>query len=213
MNEKRDGVNANENPANGGEVDKVETMKSKNINKDQKDEILKKNNENLDYGPTLEGGGISALPPPLGCVDSVKNTSMILNLEEDKLPRNNLVKEKLKISDKMTAVNGPSNEHFLMFLKNLIEDNEKVKFISDKRVGEENPMLKTKSTDQDMSDIVIYLENISDDPKIEGPNKEQIDMVDANTVTHDENGKQNKSENDLKDALSVKEKNDDKEEK
>ena len=89
---------------------------------------MKKNNENLDYGPTLEGGGISALPPPLGCVDSVKNTSMILNLEEDKLPRNNLVKEKLKISDKMTAVNGPSNEHFLMFLKNLIEDNEKVKF-------------------------------------------------------------------------------------
>ena len=38
-------------------------------------------------------------------------------------------------------------------------------------------MLKTKSTDQDMSDIVIYLENISDDPKIEGPNKEHIDMV------------------------------------
>ena len=85
LNEKRDGVNANENPANGGEVDKVETMKSKNINKDQKDEILKKNNENLDYGPTLEGGGISALPPPLGCVDSVKNTSMILNLEEDNI--------------------------------------------------------------------------------------------------------------------------------
>ena len=81
---KRDGVNANENPANGGEVDKVETMKSKNINKDQKDEILKKNNENLDYGPTLEGGGISALPPPLGCVDSVKNTSMVRNLEEER---------------------------------------------------------------------------------------------------------------------------------
>ena len=38
-------------------------------------------------------------------------------------------------------------------------------------------------------------------------------MVDTNTVTHDENGKQNKSESDLKDALSVKEKNDDKEEK
>lgn len=150
LNEKRDGVNANENPANGGEVDKVqvETTKSKNINKDKKDESLKKTYENLDYGPTLEGGGILALTPPLGCVDSVKNTSMILNLEEDKLPRNNLVKEKLKMSDKMTAVNGPSNEHFLMFLKNFIEDNKKVKFISNKRVGEENPMLKTKSTDQ-----------------------------------------------------------------
>ena len=127
---------------------KVETMKSKNKNKDKKDESLKKNNESLDYGPTLEGGGILAMTPPLGCVNSVKNTSMILNLEEDKLPRNNLVKEKLKMSDKMTAVNGPSNEHFLMVLKNLIEDNEKVNFISDKRVGEENPMLKTKSTDQ-----------------------------------------------------------------
>ena len=84
LNEKRDGVNANENPANGGEVDKVqvEAMKSKNINKDQKDESLKKNNKNLDYGPTLDGGGISVLPPPPGCVDSVKNTSVALNLGE-----------------------------------------------------------------------------------------------------------------------------------
>ena len=42
---------------------------------------------------------------------------------------------------------------------------------------------------------------------------EEKDMGKKETATHDENGKQNKSENDLKDALSVKEKNDDKEEK
>ena len=75
---------------------------------------MKKTQKNPDYGPTLNAGGISLLPP-------------------------------------------------------LLDD-----------------ML---DTDQDMFDIVIYLENISDDPKIEGSNKEQIDMVDANTVTHDENGK------------------------
>ena len=38
-------------------------------------------------------------------------------------------------------------------------------------------------------------------------------MVDTKTVTHDENGKQNKSGNDSKDALAVKEKDNDSEEK
>ena len=68
--EKRDDENAYENPANdvGGDVDKpqVESMISKNINIDQKDKSLKKNNENLDYGLTL------------------KNTSMVRNLEEER---------------------------------------------------------------------------------------------------------------------------------
>ena len=61
----------------GGDVDKPqeETLIFKN-------ESLKKNYENLDYGPTLDGGGISVLPPPPGCVDSVKNTSVALNLGE-----------------------------------------------------------------------------------------------------------------------------------
>ena len=46
-----------------------------------------------------------------------------------------------------------------MFLKNFIEDNEKVEFISDKRVGEKNPMLKTKSIDQRNVNSNLYNRN------------------------------------------------------
>jgi len=63
-------------------------------------ETKMKNNENLDYGPTLDGGETLVLPPPRGCVDSVKNTSLALNLGEqvqDVVVTNKMISKKKEI--------------------------------------------------------------------------------------------------------------------
>ena len=164
-------------------------------------ETKMKNNENLDYGPTLDGGETLVLPPPRGCVDSVKNTSLALNLGEqvqDVVVTNKMISEKKEIGTHVEDGNHDDDIRGDVDAQDLFQDKH----------GEEPGIDVDTNDSKGQKDENLKVRTVLDFDCLE-----QKDMVDTNTVTHGENGKQNKSENDSSDALAVKEKENDSEEK